>query len=99
MPFYEFLCESCGSFEQRREMSRAGEPAPCPDCAMPAQPLISAPNLRRTTPLQRMMLNRNEAGAEPRVSTNPSGQDTAAPPADKPKHSHRHSHRPWMVGH
>lgn len=97
MPLYEFLCASCGPFEQRRVMSQAGEPVPCPDCAVPAPQVISAPNLRHTTPLQRMMLNRNEAGAEPHVAKHPSGEEHAAP--HKAKHEHHRKHRPWMLGH
>lgn len=99
MPLYEFFCAECGPFEQRRAMSQASEPADCPSCAEPAPRLISAPNLRRTTPLQRMMLGRNEAGAEPRVSRSPTGAEPGAP-AEPHTHNHKHHpHRPWMLGH
>lgn len=33
MPIYEYKCPSCGDvFEQRRPMSQATDPAPCPSC-------------------------------------------------------------------
>src|SRR5918998_6754028 len=30
VPIYEFLCEDCGSFEQQRPLTEAGEAMPCP---------------------------------------------------------------------
>lgn len=30
MPTYEFLCTTCGPFEQRRSLTEAGDPMTCP---------------------------------------------------------------------
>jgi hypothetical protein len=32
MPTYEFLCATCGLFEQRRSLHEAGDPMLCPTC-------------------------------------------------------------------
>ena len=95
MPVYEFFCEICGPFEQRRDIGQASDPLDCPNCRTRARRVFSAPNLRRTTELQRLMLSRNEAGAEPRVERRPAPEEPAAPHAP---HVDR-DHRPWMVGH
>jgi putative FmdB family regulatory protein len=42
MPAYEYYCERCASrFELIRSMSRAAEPADCPQCEAPAKRAIS----------------------------------------------------------
>lgn len=99
MPVYEFWCERCGPFEERRAFAEAAGPARCPHCRSDARRVFSAPNLARTTELQRLMLSRQEQGAEPRlVRRDPDG----APH----EHDHAHGHephpghgRPWMLGH
>ncbi len=37
MPVYEFRCDQCGSFDQRREVVDASRPLPCPTCAAAAR--------------------------------------------------------------
>ena len=42
MPFYEYYCKSChGIFEERRQMSDASLPAPCPECSKEAPRIMS----------------------------------------------------------
>lgn len=42
MPVYEFRCPTCGAvFEERRPMSRSGEPAVCPEGHAGAVRLLS----------------------------------------------------------
>lgn len=93
MPVYEFWCERCGPFETRRSFAEATAPAHCPACASAARRVFSAPNLTCTTDLQRLMLGRQEQGAEPRLERRDPGE----------QHRHDHAHpahgRPWMVGH
>jgi putative FmdB family regulatory protein len=37
MPVYEYRCDQCGSFDQRREAVDASRPLPCPTCAAAAR--------------------------------------------------------------
>jgi len=32
MPLYEYRCEACGSFDQRRDSADATSPLDCPSC-------------------------------------------------------------------
>ncbi len=41
MPTYEFVCATCGPFEQRRSLSEAGDPMTCPLCQQVAQRIYS----------------------------------------------------------
>lgn len=40
MPMYEYRCPSCG--REFEEIARQDERVPCPACAAPSEPLISA---------------------------------------------------------
>ena len=49
MPIYEYTCPSCGAtFELRRPMSQATEPASCPTCKVASPRAIS--RLARVSP-------------------------------------------------
>ncbi|MER3404810.1 MAG: hypothetical protein C4289_06300, partial [Chloroflexota bacterium] len=48
MPLYEFVCENCGPFEERRPYSAASSPAWCPRCQSPARRSYTPPHLYRT---------------------------------------------------
>lgn len=94
MPVYEFLCPSCGTFEERRSFEASGEPVPCPECAEEARRVYSMPATRRIpTGLSRAMDRSEKSASEPEVVSRPAGKQ-AAPG------QHNHSHgRPWALGH
>jgi len=94
MPVYEFLCQRCGLFEQRRSMDQATAPTSCPSCQDAAQRIFSAPGLRRTSDVQRKVMSRVEQGAEPSLERRPPPQVPTAAPATHAGHG-----RPWMLGH
>lgn len=92
MPVYEFLCEGCGPFEERRSLEAAGEPMPCPKCGERARRVYSMPSTRRMPVGLYRAVNRSEKSAsEPEVVRRPA--------AGRGPGSH-HSHgRPWTLGH
>ena len=45
MPLYEFLCDTCGSFEKRRAFAEASDPINCPSCQNRATRLYTSPGL------------------------------------------------------
>lgn len=93
MPVYEFLCESCGPFEERRSFESAAEPMPCPKCGDGARRVYSMPATKRMPAGLSNALDRSEKSAsEPDVVRRPAGKQSAQ--------EHHHSHgRPWTVGH
>lgn len=105
MPIYEFSCENCGPFEQRRGFSQASEPIDCPTCQTPATRLYSAPGLYKTSQTERIARYRNEKSAhEPRVEQRVINHNEEPSSPKKQQHHHhpmkRHEpHRPWMIGH
>ena len=100
MPLYEYLCETCGPFEQRRDISHATDAVPCPECQVDAPRVFSIPGLYKTSSLERRVRQRAELGAEPRVEQRSSSEHTHSETCHH-KHPHqRHaSKRPWMLGH
>ena len=92
MPFYEFLCEGCGPFEERRPLDEPRELAACPGCGAGARRVYSVPGVKRTGAGLSGAMDRSEKSAhEPEVVRRPAGG--AAP-------SHKHDHgRPWTLGH
>lgn len=92
MPVYEFLCEGCGPFEERRSFEEAGDPMPCPECGAAARRVYSMPATRRMSTTLYNAIDRSEKSAsEPKVVRRPVGG------AEK-KHHHSHG-RPWSLGH
>jgi putative FmdB family regulatory protein len=95
VPVYEFLCDDCGSFEQRRSFAAAGEPMACPSCGHEARRVYSMPNTRRMPAALSGAMDRSEKSAhEPKVIERPArGQRSSGKAL-------RHSHgRPWTLGH
>jgi putative FmdB family regulatory protein len=60
MPLYEYECESCGTFESFRPISRASTPCACPSCQAPAERVWSVPRVREMSPASLMAASRNE---------------------------------------
>ena len=94
MPVYEFVCEDCGPFEQRRPFAEAGDPMACPSCGHEARRVYSMPNTRRVPTALSGAMDRAEKSAHaPEVVRRPAG-------GAEPGKGHDHSHgRPWAVGH
>lgn len=92
MPTYEFLCEVCGPFEQRRNIQEASDPMACPTCLVTAQRIYSTAGFILTSGTLR---RRIEQSAEPKVVTRPRPE---APPSPPRLHQGMQS-RPWQLGH
>ncbi len=92
MPIYEYRCDGCGPFEERRLFGEAGEAATCPECGAQAQRLYTMPNTRRMPAgLSKAMGRAEKSAHEPEVvqrSVGGSGRE----------HGHGHG-RPWAIGH
>jgi putative FmdB family regulatory protein len=94
VPVYEFVCEDCGPFEQRRSVAEAGDPMACPSCGREARRVYSMPNSARMPSALSGAIDRAEKSAyEPEVMRGPAGRIGAG-------QGHRHGHgRPWTAGH
>jgi putative FmdB family regulatory protein len=94
VPFYEFTCEGCGPFEERRSLDEPREAAACPRCRAEARRVYSVPGVRRTDAgLSRAMDRAEKSAHEPEVVRRPVGSGASG-------HEHRHRHgRPWALGH
>jgi len=77
MPTYEFLCEVCGPFEQRRNIQEASDPMACPTCLVTAQRIYSTAGFILTSGTLR---RRIEQSAEPNVVTRPKPEEPPSPP-------------------
>ena len=64
MPTYEFLCATCGPFEQRRSLKEASDPMTCPACQGVAQRMYSTSGVILTSGAARRRLSQS---AEPMV--------------------------------
>jgi len=92
---YDFVCEDCGSFEQRRSFAESGAPAACPSCGREARRVYSMPNTRRMPGALSGAMNRAEKSAhEPEVIQRPAGGGASS----NKKQQHTHG-RPWALGH
>lgn len=71
MPIYEYMCESCGPFEEMRAMARHADPYECPGCGtMAPRVVLTAPRLAAMPAERRVAYSRNEQSAHaPQVST------------------------------
>lgn len=110
MPLYEFTCASCGPFDVFRPVSRAADPAQCPDCKAEASRVWCAPAIKAMSPLQRNAAERNEKSQhEPHLCQAGCGcSGRKAEPASNPSQSDklngrtRHAYqgaRPWVIEH
>jgi putative FmdB family regulatory protein len=95
VPLYEFWCETCGPFEEWRNLSEHSKPAQCPRCHSGARRVLTPPNLVRTPPAIRQARHLEEKSAhEPEVVVRrppEEGGPSRAKPIVSP--------HPWMVGH
>jgi putative FmdB family regulatory protein len=92
MPTYEFLCATCGPFEQRRSLREAGHPMPCPVCQVVAQRVYSTSGvILRSGAVRR----RIEQGAEPSVVRRQVSEGPLSPRTLQQSAGDR----PWQVGH
>ena len=74
MPTYDFLCEGCGPFEQRRSFAEAGNPMACPSCGEEARRVYSMPATRRMpASLSNAMYRAEKSAHEPEVMRRPEG--------------------------
>lgn len=103
MPLYDYLCDTCGPFEERRRMAASAERAPCPTCHVPAPRTLSAPHLNLMSSASRKAEARNEksAHAPDVVRTLQSGKPEAPQVAQHHGQQHKphEPSRPWMIGH
>lgn len=74
MPVYDFICEECGSFEQRRSAAETSGPLACPTCGREARRVFSIPNTRSVPAALSGARERAEKSAhEPAVVRRPAG--------------------------
>ena len=93
MPVYDFICDDCGPFDQRRSLAEAGDPVTCPRCGKEARRVYSMPNTRRMpTGLSKAMDRAEKSAHEPEVVRRPAGGFGKA-------HRHGRGGRPWAMGH
>jgi putative FmdB family regulatory protein len=92
MPTYEFLCATCGPFEQRRSLKEAGDPMTCPACQGVAQRMYSTSGVILTSGAARRRLSQS---AEPMVVKRQASEEPLSPQTlQQSVHS-----RPWQLGH
>lgn len=95
MPLYEFVCENCGPFEERRPYSASSSPARCPRCQSPARRSFTPPYLYRTSrPYRQARALEEKSAHEPEVVVRQPPEPEEATGHQKPIIS-RH---PWAVG-
>ncbi len=94
MPVYEFLCEDCGLFEQRRSFAEAGDSMTCPSCNEEARRIYSMPATKNVPAALSNAMNRVEKSAhEPEVVRHPVGgtlPGTRYHPGHGGHHGHNH---------
>lgn len=92
MPSYDFVCEECGPFEQRRSFAEADAPMTCPSCGLVARRVYSMPATRRMPTSLSNAMNRAEKSAhEPEVVRQSTG-GTLPGRKYKPSHGGHHGH-------
>lgn len=91
MPIYEFLCETCGPFEQRRSMEESSLPMACPACQAVAKRIFSTPGFILTPGALR---HRIESSVEPKVVQRPRSDEPPPPPKLQGA-----AGRPWQLDH
>ncbi|WP_067679634.1 FmdB family zinc ribbon protein [Nocardia miyunensis] len=78
VPYYEFNCRACGSFDRFHRMAEVPGTAACPDCAAPARRRVTAGALLHTGSTATRLLDAT-AGTADRpavVSAPPAGGHT-----------------------
>lgn len=92
MPTYEFLCTTCGPFEQRRSLTEAGDPMTCPLCQQVAQRIYSTSGVILASAAARRRIAQS---TEPAVVTRQASEEPLSP---RTLQQSAHS-RPWQLGH
>jgi putative FmdB family regulatory protein len=68
VPIYEFLCDDCGPFEERRAFAEASDPTTCPSCGEAARRVYSTPATKNVPVALSSVMHRAEKSAyEPEV--------------------------------
>lgn len=113
MPFYDYQCESCGTFSLQRSIAKRDHRAGCPVCRRSASRVIAAPNFSLMTSQRRDLHARNEKSRhEPAVTTKhrcgggcgcgstkvKSNRQIAVPKLGRFE-TPKKRNRPWMLGH
>ena len=90
MPVYEFRCEDCGPFEQRRSFVEAGDPMTCPSCGKGARRVYSMPATKNVPAALSDAMHRAEKSAyEPEVAGQPT-EGTRYRTSHGGHHGHNH---------
>ena len=92
MPTYEFVCATCGPFEQRRSLSEAGDPMTCPLCQQVAQRIYSTAGAILTSGA---VGRRIAQSAEPTVVKRQASEEPSSPRTLQQSARGR----PWQLGH
>ncbi|MCI0529450.1 MAG: zinc ribbon domain-containing protein, partial [Nitrospira sp.] len=92
MPIYEFLCETCGPFEQRRSMEESSLLMTCPACQAVAKRIFSTPGFIL---IPGALRHRIESSVEPKVVKRPQSEEPLPPP----KLQMNGGGRPWQLDH
>jgi putative FmdB family regulatory protein len=73
VPNYDFVCEKCGPFEQRRSFAEASNPMMCPSCEEEAKRVSSMPATTRmpAATLLNAVHRAEKSAHEPRVVRQP----------------------------
>jgi putative FmdB family regulatory protein len=83
MPLYNYVCPTCGPFDDWRPLSQAEADAACPSCATLSRRSVAMPFLACVSREVRIAHQRNERSADqPRVV----GRD------ELHRHDHAHTH-------
>ncbi|MGQ0501469.1 MAG: FmdB family zinc ribbon protein [Panacagrimonas sp.] len=110
MPVYDYQCDSagCEGFTELRSIARRDESARCPNCQLPANRVLHAPQLAVMPAATRAAHATNERSSHEPASTRsrghgsgcaccrpskPAALDRPATPKSFPRH------RPWMISH
>ncbi|MEM6373084.1 MAG: zinc ribbon domain-containing protein [Pseudomonadota bacterium] len=105
MPIYQYSCEQCGLFEDRKPIALFDAPCDCPTCGalspraltMPQVSMVSAIARRSHAINERSSDSPRRAKANGLTPSGPSIKSRAVQGADGSKHMP--GARPWMLSH
>ncbi|WP_407932571.1 FmdB family zinc ribbon protein [Acidiphilium iwatense] len=99
MPFYQYACEECGSFESWTAMVHAAEPCLCPSCRSNSERQLATPNLGLMNGILRRAMDRSaKSVSEPRVSSR-KHVDSCGCSLCAGRKAPASMSRRWMIGH
>lgn len=112
MPYYDYLCVSCGSFTETRPMAESALPRPCPHCAAASpRAILTAPRMTTLSRERRAGFEVNERSAHaPKVASRHApgcaccagakyASAADAKTARQPPVKSFPGARPWMISH